>query len=115
MIIKTLQVVCDHVGCPRWVEGSTGESRALVVIKQARALGWVASDGRQYCPEHGDDAEGDLARWRAANDARAGSQDPTGLLGFADDPPPPPSRETARDIWDSITGKRPPYDQGRGE
>lgn len=55
MIIKTLQVACDHDGCLAFFEGDAGESRALVVVKQARAQGWVASDGRQYCHEHVED------------------------------------------------------------
>ena len=57
MIAKTLTIFCDHNGCLALFEGDNGESRALVVIKQARAQGWVASDGRQYCHEHGEDAD----------------------------------------------------------
>lgn len=59
MITKTVSVLCDHEGCWRFHEGTPGESRATPAIKQIRALGWVASDGRQYCPQHAGDAASD--------------------------------------------------------
>lgn len=55
MIIRTLELACDHDHpdvCMATVEGQPGESRATPLIRAARKLGWVCSDGRQYCPDH---------------------------------------------------------------
>lgn len=46
-----------HPHCLTFFDGESGESRALKVVRQARKQGWVASDGRQYCPEHSEDAD----------------------------------------------------------
>lgn len=57
MIIKTLEICCDHEPdlCDATFEGPAGESRALVVVRLARRVGWVATNGRQFCPKHAQD------------------------------------------------------------
>lgn len=55
MITRTLQLSCDHEGrdvCTRFLDGQPGESRAMPLIQAARRLGWIASNGWQFCPDH---------------------------------------------------------------
>jgi hypothetical protein len=57
---------CDHAPlCPATIDGEVGESRATPLVRLARSAGWVCSDGRQYCPAHGDEADPVLLRERS--------------------------------------------------